>query len=159
MDNPEYVEFLEPRGHMALTDKWVVANFIPGEREPHDHTYLHDNGETYDLISLHPNIESTGLFNSKEEAQKALDAYRAKWNMPSAEVVSLPDNIVHKLLEPQIVSDTFVLWEVLSADNPSFALSDSNSIVHVPYRAQFDTFQSALFAKLRYERTHRDLMS
>lgn len=158
MDNAEYIEFFEPRRHMTLTDKWVVSNFIPGQREWHDHTYLHDNGETYNQVSLHPNLESTGLFNSKEEAQKALDAYRSKWNILTESHQTLPDNIVHKLLEPQIISDTFIYWEVISADNPNFALSDSNSIMHVAYRAKFYTFQSALFAKLRYERTHRDIM-
>lgn len=154
-----YVEFLEPRFYTSIRHKWVVANFIPEVQESDRHIYLHNNGKTIALAIVAGPNGSTGLFNSKDEAQKALDAYRAKWNMPSAEIVSLPDNTVHKLLEPQIIDGTFIYWEVISADDPHYALSDSNSIVNTAYRAEFSTFQSALFAKLRYERTHRDLMS
>lgn len=153
----EYVDFLEPRPHTIIRHKWVVANFIPEAKETDRHIYLRDNGKTIARVVVSGDNGSTGLFNSEDEAQIALDAYRSKWSMTSAEAVSLPDDIVHKLLEPQIISDTFLLWEVISADNSNFALSDSNSIVHVAYRAQFDTFQSALFAKLRYERTHREI--
>ena len=99
----DYIKFLEPRPHVSIPHKWVVANFIPGIYKPGPHSYLHDNGKTVShpvVIGINGN---TGLFNSKEEAQSALDAYRARWNMSVVDVASLPDNIVHKLLEPQII--------------------------------------------------------
>lgn len=105
----------------------------------------------YDWIypTLQSALDAMTLYDKKATKNSTqFDAHNTKLN-----------DIVHRLLEPQIIPDTFIYWEVLSAENPDFALSKSNSIVPIANRAEFDTFQSALFAKLRYERTHRDLLS
>lgn len=137
---------------------------------------LTDSGFNWIYITIESALNALNLYNEKAkiESDQALNTHplEAIPNLPSIQSFppipiledstyidqTLPDTIVHKLLEPQIVADTFLLWKVISADNSDFALSDSNTIVNVAYKAHFETFQSALFAKLRYERTHRDLM-
>ena len=97
-------------------------------------------------INFHQ-LEAISIYNQKRDAEsKGIIT-----NIPT------PEDKVYKLLEPQMIEGTFILWKVPTIDS-RFSLSKTNSIVHVSQQAEFETFQQALFAKLRYERTNSDFM-
>lgn len=115
--------------------------------------FLYSNGDISHSFDKSLSYQGFDLFyNSFESAKDAINAYEAK---AKKEELHHHNETTHKLSEPQLALEHHELYEVVSVTNPNLALSSNNTIIHHAYRALFDKYQKALFAKLYYERTHK----
>ena len=105
---------------------------------------------------MHPNQD---FYDSREEALNVIRLYQTTCNQASTQ----PQEKVYKLLEPQQFVGRQDDWMVPATDDNHYLFSNGK-IIHRLYisspfgndpLACFPSYQSALFAKLRYERLNR----
>lgn len=92
----------------------------------------------------------TGRYSSIKDAQEVIDAYASSHQ---------PQEKVYKLLEPRLSVDKTDKWLVPTTESHRYLFSngkiDRHLLVSDPL-AYFSSYQSALFAKLHYERLNRE---
>jgi len=101
---------------------------------------------------MHPNQDH---YNTKNEALDVMRLYQIKCNQESAQ----PQEKVYKLLEPQQYDGNQDKWMVSTTNDNHYLFSNGKIARHLfvsDQLAYFPSYQSALFAKLRYERLNRE---
>lgn len=136
------------------TSKWYVRTFdyqfnTAGHiGPPNRYAYLNRDLS----FAMYPHQD---FYDSKEEALDIMRLYYVKCNQISAQ----QQEKVYKLLEPRLSIDKTDKWLVPTTESHRYLFSngkiDRYLLVSDPL-AYFPSYQSALFAKLRYERLNRE---
>ena len=144
-------ELAEPR---SVDDtKWYVRTFdyqfsTDHNTAPTRYAYLNRDLS----FVMHPNQD---FYATKDEALDVMRLYQMTCNQISAQ----PQEKVYKLLEPRLSLDRQDQWLVPAADGRHYLFSNEKIVHHLYVTtnkfAYFPSYQSALFAKLRYERLNR----
>jgi hypothetical protein len=123
-------------------------------------SYIFTDGNTYEgpkSISYANSIGITNVFESESHAKSVLDFYQDRKDDENAYIKPW-DTIIyypppHILIEP---SDNFHynLYIVPTIDHKALHITSTGRLVvsDIKFAATFDTYQQALFHKLRYER-------
>ena len=154
-------ELAEPR---SVDDtKWYIRTFAyqfsPWSQwgqfiAPNRYAYLNRDLS----FVMHPNQD---FYATKDEALDVMRLYQIKCDQDQRnQTVAQPQEKVYKLLEPRLSLDRQDQWLVPAADEKHYLFSNDKIVHHLYITtnkfAYFPSYQSALFAKLRYERLNRE---
>jgi len=132
--------------------KWYVRTFdyqFSTDRATAPTRYAYLNRDL--SFVMYPNQD---FYDTKDEALDIMHQYQIKCNQESAQ----PQEKVYKLLEPQQYDGNQDKWMVSTTDDNYYLFSNGKIARHLfisDQLAYFPSYQSALFAKLRYERLNQ----
>lgn len=144
----ERINFLPPRRHISYTSQYVVC----AQSQSPYRQYLGN-----DLSVTHS--EGYGMFNSIEQAQQALDAYNALFE-PAPVAQPIPNQYppLEGIFKFQLPAFNHRLEQYYIPSLSGNEYLHKNLTVHKSTglgNGYYDTYDQALFAKLRYERMNR----